>query len=283
MGWSADPKMTVTKTSSISTSTLPVNVDYKIVVTNDGNAGALYHGVLVDTLYAPDGSQVSQKAWALDTVAPGDQITLTYTIAFAASSTPGVYHNVAVVTGTRGNPDSTSEATRLDPFSASNDVQILPGGKVLGVSTSNTGYSKPGSGGCEALITSNLQMGSKNSAQVTKLQIFLNNTIGTKLPTSGFFGTMTLAAVRAFQTKYAADILKPLGLKSATGSVYASTIKKINILACGGVPPSTQSIPPASPATSTLKTTGSAMPAAAAISTAKPKVPAKTQTTTKAN
>ncbi|MBI5470131.1 HYR domain-containing protein [Candidatus Kaiserbacteria bacterium] len=280
LGWSADPKMTVTKTSSISTSTLPTKVDYTVVVSNDSSAGALYHGVLTDTLYDPAGSVRSQHQWALDTVAPGDQITVTYTMEFSASSTPGVYHNVAEVTGTRGNPDSTSDATFLKPFDASNDVQIFAGGKVLGVSTSNTGHSS--SGGCEALITSNLQMGSTNRAQVTKLQTFLNNTIGTKLPTSGFFGTLTLAAVRAFQTKYAADILKPLGLKSPTGSVYASTIKKINILACGGVPPSTQSIPPASPATSTLKTTGSAMPAAAAIPIAKPKVPAKPQTT-KAN
>ncbi len=92
----------------------------------------------------------------------------------------------------------------------------------------------------------------------------------------------TLAAVRAFQTKYAADILKPLGLKSPTGSVYASTIKKINILACGGVPPSTQSIPVTSVATTSVNVVAPAMPAPKSGSSIKPKTPAAPKTPAKA-
>lgn len=47
---------------------------------------------------------------------------------------------------------------------------------------------------------------------------------------TGYFGPLTLEAVKAFQRKYAADILEPLGLKEATGRVALYTRAKLNEL-----------------------------------------------------
>lgn len=47
---------------------------------------------------------------------------------------------------------------------------------------------------------------------------------------TGYFGNTTLAAVKAFQAKYAADILIPAGLTQPTGIVGTNTLKKLNTL-----------------------------------------------------
>jgi ABC-type transport system substrate-binding protein len=47
---------------------------------------------------------------------------------------------------------------------------------------------------------------------------------------NGNFGDKTVAAVIAFQEKYAAEILKPAGLTKGTGSVSSATRKKLNEL-----------------------------------------------------
>ena len=55
--------------------------------------------------------------------------------------------------------------------------------------------------------------------------------MGKSLPISGVYGVMTEAAVRAFQEKYASEILTPNGLRRGTGVVGPSTLAKINQLA----------------------------------------------------
>lgn len=53
------------------------------------------------------------------------------------------------------------------------------------------------------------------------------------LPTdcnTGYFGGLTLKAVKLFQTRYAVSILSPLGLSQATGNVGERTIAKLNEL-----------------------------------------------------
>jgi peptidoglycan hydrolase-like protein with peptidoglycan-binding domain len=66
--------------------------------------------------------------------------------------------------------------------------------------------------------------------EIPKIQEFLKS--------NGFYAgeinsqmdNKTLSAIKAFQTKYFDDILKPWGIKKATGRWYKSTRRKANIL-----------------------------------------------------
>jgi hypothetical protein len=119
-------------------------------------------------------------------------------------------------------------------------------GFVLGESTSTEGQGMPPTGGevlgasttepiCTAAdyLTDYLWYGRPNNPeQVNLLQAFLNEKEGNTLPVSGYFGSLTLNAVKTFQSKYASEILAPWGITEPTGNVYKSTKWKINILMC---------------------------------------------------
>jgi hypothetical protein len=49
---------------------------------------------------------------------------------------------------------------------------------------------------------------------------------------NGTYDAPTLAAVHAFQIKYAGDILTPWGISKSTGFTYLTTRKKINEVYC---------------------------------------------------
>ena len=75
--------------------------------------------------------------------------------------------------------------------------------------------------------------GAANDAvQVSKLQAFLKDTEGYDVAVNGSFDQKTEAAVIAFQTKYMSDIMGPWGATKASGTVYITTLKKINQIAC---------------------------------------------------
>ena len=71
-----------------------------------------------------------------------------------------------------------------------------------------------------------------NTAEVRKLQTFLNQFEGNDLAVNGVYDGATFAAVVAFQNKYSGDVLSPWGLKNDTGYVYLTTRKKINEIYC---------------------------------------------------
>ena len=78
-----------------------------------------------------------------------------------------------------------------------------------------------------------MRLGAENdSAQVTKLQTFLKTSEGLDVGVNGTFDQKTEAAVEAFQTKYMSDIMGPWGSSKASGTVYLTTVKKVNQLAC---------------------------------------------------
>ena len=91
-------------------------------------------------------------------------------------------------------------------------------------------------------FTQTLKQGSTGT-EVKYLQIFLNSDPATAVGNAGnetsYFGSMTKAAVNKFQTKYAADILTPLGLTAPTGNWAAATRAKANAILAGGTVPST--------------------------------------------
>lgn len=96
-------------------------------------------------------------------------------------------------------------------------------GEVLGAET----------GECPMYLTGYIKYGAANDAgEVAKLQVFLNQFEGATLNVSGTYDAPTLAAVNAFQRKYASDILTPWGMQGPSGYVYYTTQKQINTIYC---------------------------------------------------
>jgi fibro-slime domain-containing protein len=98
------------------------------------------------------------------------------------------------------------------------------GGSVLGAT----------SDACEWSIDTYMRNGYKNdTAQVKVMQMLMNKYVGSTLTIDGMFGNMTEAAVKAFQTKYADEILKGAwGITSPTGIFFRSTLAKAKNLEC---------------------------------------------------
>ena len=107
-----------------------------------------------------------------------------------------------------------------------------PVGQVLGASTSTVPDTSKLS--CSTpLLTKYMRFGKPNDpAQVKLLQTFLNSEMGAGIPISGFFGSQTVSAVKAFQVKYANIILAPWNVTDPTGYVYKTTEWKINEINC---------------------------------------------------
>jgi uncharacterized repeat protein (TIGR01451 family) len=123
-----------------------------------------------------------------------------------------------------GSPDNGSTSRR----NGGGGAFISAPGEVQGAETGPD---------CSPLLMSYMRLGGDNdSAQVMILQNFLNTEMGTTLSASGIFDAATDAAVRAFQAKYAGEVLPPWGLSSPTGWVYILTEWKINDIVCPGTP-----------------------------------------------
>ncbi len=214
-----NPDISVVKEVVRVSTTMPTVVDYKVVITNNKKAGNLYDGKLSDVLYDPTGAVMYERSWDLGAMATGEQITLTYSVEFPTTTIMGAYRNVASIAGNRLG--SGIDGKPFAPVTGEATVTLGGGGAVLGAAVD-----------CSLAVSQTLTRGMV-SAEVAKLQRFLN-TQGATLPGTSFFGPMTHAAVSAFQTRYAADILAPIGLTNPTGTVGGMTIKKIKALACAG-------------------------------------------------
>lgn len=72
-----------------------------------------------------------------------------------------------------------------------------------------------------------------NSEDVKKVQNDLLNALeGNNLVVDGVFGSKTEEAIKAFQAKYADEILKPWGINSPTGLFYLSSLRQAQKLLC---------------------------------------------------
>jgi hypothetical protein len=86
---------------------------------------------------------------------------------------------------------------------------------------------------CPLITVPMLKRGVNNiQSEVSKLQAFLKNVEKMNVSVTGTYDAQTEAAVRAFQTKYANEILIPWGGTKTSGVVYITTTKKINQIAC---------------------------------------------------
>jgi hypothetical protein len=65
--------------------------------------------------------------------------------------------------------------------------------------------------------------GKKGINEIKKMQTFLNEQLGIKLPISGTFGLQTKKAVEQYQVKYADKVLAPWNFSKPTGRWYQST------------------------------------------------------------
>ncbi len=76
--------------------------------------------------------------------------------------------------------------------------------------------------------------GKNNDPEAVKeIQRFLNDYEGENLPITGFYGELTLEAVKRFQEKYAEAILHPWGITQPTGVVHTTTRNKMNSIKAG--------------------------------------------------
>lgn len=105
------------------------------------------------------------------------------------------------------------------------------GGSVLGATTSGEVL---GVLTCDAYFSKFMRKGysANETEEVKKLQNFLNTELGLSIPNTGFFGPMTDAGVKQFQSKYASEILSPWGAANPTGLFYKTTMWKANMLMC---------------------------------------------------
>ncbi len=115
----------------------------------------------------------------------------------------------------------------LAKVSSSNDE-----GEVLGESTEVEETDESGSCSTATLTGFVFANRTNDAGQVTLLQGSLNLLEGTDLQLTGEYNADTMAAVMAYQNKYASEILAPWNLSEATGNVYLTTRKHINERLC---------------------------------------------------
>lgn len=107
--------------------------------------------------------------------------------------------------------------------SSGGSVVTKPTGQVLGAETS-----------CGIYVDKFLKKGLKanDKPTVEKIQKFLNDYMNSGLKIDGIFGTMTDAAVKAFQIKHSDKILTPWSLTKPTGIFYLTTQTEVNNIMC---------------------------------------------------
>lgn len=162
----------------------------------------------------------------------------------AGAITPPATQSSGTGAGTVTPPNTetsgTGAGTPTPPPTSNGSGPVSNGNQTSpsNISVSSGGGSSVGGGGSVAiapttscLLTGPLTLGS-TGPEVVKLQNFLRNTEGLNVLVTATYDEQTVAAVKAFQVKYAGEILTPWGVTAPTGNVYITTLKKINSRAC---------------------------------------------------
>lgn len=86
---------------------------------------------------------------------------------------------------------------------------------------------------CPAVTTFMAAGDTHNPIEVANVQAILKDLEKMDVDTTGVFDEKTDIAVKAFQKKYAAEVLAPWGATRASGIINITTAKKLNSIACG--------------------------------------------------
>ena len=216
----------IEKTASHATATPGTTVAYSVSLTATG--GHLFDALLVDIVRDSAGNILSEQTWPLETIKNGEEITIDYDITLSDTVATGTYTNTAQLVGLHASRRSAYQRRYASDI-ASHDLTVIgeQRGTVAGIQ-----HSAPVPE-CPRYLTDYLRRGMSNDPlEVAKLQRFLNERMTVGLRVTGIFDAPTEAAVRAFQRRYADDILAPWGATQDTGYVYYTTQQKINELVC---------------------------------------------------
>jgi hypothetical protein len=209
---------------------------------NDNKLDVVWGDTNVASLNA-DGSALTQTNWTNHsyTLVATSSVTR---VSFADAGFPnsfGTFLDATNLTCTNmpgGNDEPTTPTVNI---TAAGGGRTIPGGQVLGDSTSTAPQPQVLGDSCGLYLLTYIKYGKKNDVEdVKRLQIFLNENMGSTLPISGFFGKMTMKTLKEFQVKYKNDVLTPwadYGLTqdeatNGTGYVYKTTQRWINHLKC---------------------------------------------------
>ncbi len=217
----------VTKTADVLESLVPGVINYTLKIKNTG--GPVYNAYLFDRLTDPNGVVIDEQRWNLETILANELITIEYSTEFATSSDLGIYTNEAQVVGLHRSKKLTDETIYMSSI-ARVSIELTdtlleePEPMVLGEKT------------CEEYLTGYSRYGKNNdSADVARLQSFLNEHLSMQLTVNGEFDKYTKAAVEVFQFRHRDSVLKPWGLAEPSGYVYITTRNTINNIVCEGV------------------------------------------------
>lgn len=202
-------------------------VGYAVKVYNTGDP--IYHAKLIDTIYDVNHNPIHRQVWDLDTIGEHEEVDLSYTVAFSASSTPGVYTNEAYLDGYDQNPDIAHNLGRhvVSPIATATLTIHAPEQPVPVVVAQDT---------CQPYLTTYIKYGQANDpADVLRLQqFFIEHEHASNIRLTGLYDAATRNAVKQFQEQHAGEILSPWGVQAATGYVYYTTQHMINEIYCNG-------------------------------------------------
>lgn len=217
---------------------VPTQYTLTITTNGDGEGKITGDGINCDTNFEGEGSNDCSETYN-----EGTTVDLTVSVDEGSTfngSWSTVIGNPGNCTGTTTSctVNMTANTTLNAHFGISNNSGNRGGGGSSKKKSSSGTPEVLGAAACTEYITSYIKLGAQNdSANVMRLQTFLNEYLKLALVVDGIYGPKTFAAVKQFQIKEAGEVLNPwIGVtikdKIGTGWVYKTTKRWINMIKC---------------------------------------------------
>ncbi len=217
---------------------VPTQYTLTITTNGDGEGKITGDGINCDTNFEGEGSNDCSETYN-----EGTTVDLTVSVDEGSTfngSWSTVIGNPGNCTGTTTSctVNMTANTTLNAHFGISNNSGNRGGGGSSKKKSSSGTPEVLGAAACTEYITSYIKLGAQNdSANVMRLQTFLNEYLKLALVVDGIYGPKTIAAVKQYQRKEAGEVLNPwIGVtikdKIGTGWVYKTTKRWINMIKC---------------------------------------------------